>query len=460
MRSARSPPRRRWATGDRGGYATRPPVLARGQLVDGIDLFDPRGRRERARQRRRGVDVGLLRCRCSRCSTPTSCTRHPRAWSSWTSTPPTSGCSTRRSWPSSPARTRRRSGCCCRSRWSSPMRSSTRSSSHGEALQRIGFEVEPFGGRAVVIHAVPSPHPRFDAATCFRETGRRPGAGAVRRLGQPAGALRGHLRLPRGGQGGPAPGRAGDARAAAAPLRDRSAAARRARPVHDRAAAAGGAGAPVWSAVGSRSWWGRPRSGRPRSPSRSSAHWPLEVISADSRQIYRRLDIGTAKPTPKERARVPHHGLDVVEPGTRYSAGRFARDAAGWIAEVRNRSRLPVVVGGTGLYVRALAEGLFHEPALDPARRRVARRVHRPARAARAAALGRSARPGIPRRRATAGRPRDRGGAAHRPPAHPLAGGRPRRRSASDPGTWCSPCPGRCCTSGSPAGRRRWCAAG
>ena len=101
-----------------------------------------------------------------------------------------------------------------------------------------------------------------------------------------------------------------------------------------------------------------------------SALWPLEVISADSRQIYRRLDVGTAKPTPKERARVPHHGLDVVDPGTRYSAGRFAHDAAGWIAGVRNRSKLPVVVGGTGLYVRALAEGLFHEPELDPARRR------------------------------------------------------------------------------------------
>jgi tRNA dimethylallyltransferase len=101
-----------------------------------------------------------------------------------------------------------------------------------------------------------------------------------------------------------------------------------------------------------------------------SAHWPLEVISADSRQIYRRLDVGTAKPTAKERGRVPHHGLDLVEPGTRYSAGRFAHDAAGWIAGVRNRSKLPVVVGGTGLYVRALAEGLLHEPELDPARRR------------------------------------------------------------------------------------------
>lgn len=101
-----------------------------------------------------------------------------------------------------------------------------------------------------------------------------------------------------------------------------------------------------------------------------SAHWPLEVISADSRQVYRRLDVGTAKPTAKEQARVAHHGLDLVEPGTRYSAGRFAHDAAAWIAEVRNRAKLPVVVGGTGLYVRALAEGLFQEPELDPARRR------------------------------------------------------------------------------------------
>jgi tRNA dimethylallyltransferase len=101
-----------------------------------------------------------------------------------------------------------------------------------------------------------------------------------------------------------------------------------------------------------------------------AAHWPIEVISADSRQVYRRLDIGTAKPTRKERTRVVHHGVDLVEPGTRYSAGRFTGEAAGWIAEARNRGRLPVVVGGTGLYIRALAEGLFHEPELDPARRR------------------------------------------------------------------------------------------
>lgn len=99
-------------------------------------------------------------------------------------------------------------------------------------------------------------------------------------------------------------------------------------------------------------------------------HWPLEIISADSRQIYRGLDVGTAKPTSRQRAEVPHHLLDVVRPGERYSAGRFARDATGVVTDVRQRGRMPVVVGGTGLYVRALAEGLFREPPLDSARRR------------------------------------------------------------------------------------------
>jgi tRNA dimethylallyltransferase len=97
---------------------------------------------------------------------------------------------------------------------------------------------------------------------------------------------------------------------------------------------------------------------------------PIEILSADSRQAYRRLDIGTAKPTRKERARVPHYGLDVVDPGHRYSAGQFARDAVGWLETIRNRGRLPIVVGGTGLYVRALAEGLFREPVMEAATRR------------------------------------------------------------------------------------------
>jgi tRNA dimethylallyltransferase len=101
-----------------------------------------------------------------------------------------------------------------------------------------------------------------------------------------------------------------------------------------------------------------------------AAHLSLEVVSADSRQVYRRLDIGTAKPTRKERARTPHHGLDLIDPGCRYSAGHFARDAVRWLADIRARGKLPIVVGGTGLYVRALAEGLFAEPSLDQAKRR------------------------------------------------------------------------------------------
>ena len=96
---------------------------------------------------------------------------------------------------------------------------------------------------------------------------------------------------------------------------------------------------------------------------------PLTVISADARQIYRGLDIGTAKPDRATLARVPHRGLDLIDAGERYSAGRFARDAAGWIADAVADGRRPIVVGGTGLYIRALAEGLFREPPFDAGRR-------------------------------------------------------------------------------------------
>lgn len=97
-------------------------------------------------------------------------------------------------------------------------------------------------------------------------------------------------------------------------------------------------------------------------------YWSLVVISADSRQIYRGLDAGTGKPSPAERAAVQHLGLDFLDPGQRYSAGRFARDAVQWLGAIP-AGRLPVVVGGTGLYIRALADGLFREPPLDAERR-------------------------------------------------------------------------------------------
>ena len=94
-----------------------------------------------------------------------------------------------------------------------------------------------------------------------------------------------------------------------------------------------------------------------------------EIISMDSRQVYRGMDIGTAKARPDERERVPHHGLDLVDPGERYSAGRFARDARRWVSEIRARGRVPVLAGGTGFFLRALTHPLFREPAMDPDRR-------------------------------------------------------------------------------------------
>ena len=94
-----------------------------------------------------------------------------------------------------------------------------------------------------------------------------------------------------------------------------------------------------------------------------------EIISADSRQVYRGMDVGTAKASVDERARVPHHGIDVVDPGERYSAGRFAREARDWIREIRSRGRVPMIVGGTGFFIRALTDPLFREPPMDRERR-------------------------------------------------------------------------------------------
>ncbi|MEN8374116.1 MAG: tRNA (adenosine(37)-N6)-dimethylallyltransferase MiaA [Gemmatimonadota bacterium] len=89
-----------------------------------------------------------------------------------------------------------------------------------------------------------------------------------------------------------------------------------------------------------------------------------EIVSVDSRQVYRGFDIGTAKASLAERALVPHHGIDLVEPEERYSAGRFGRDAARWIAQIRDRERVPLLVGGTGFFLRALTHPLFAEPPL------------------------------------------------------------------------------------------------
>jgi tRNA dimethylallyltransferase len=100
-----------------------------------------------------------------------------------------------------------------------------------------------------------------------------------------------------------------------------------------------------------------------------AARIPLAVISADSRQIYRGFDIGTAKSSAADRTRLPHFGIDVADPTERYSAAAWAAAARTWIGDAERAARVPVVVGGTGFYIRALVTPLFVEPVLDPARR-------------------------------------------------------------------------------------------
>jgi len=92
---------------------------------------------------------------------------------------------------------------------------------------------------------------------------------------------------------------------------------------------------------------------------------PMEVVSADSRQVYRRMDIGTGKPTATQLQAVRHHLVDVMDPTEHYHAARFRNDALAAIEEIRRRGHLPVVVGGTGLYIRALLRGLDPAPPGD-----------------------------------------------------------------------------------------------
>jgi tRNA dimethylallyltransferase len=93
---------------------------------------------------------------------------------------------------------------------------------------------------------------------------------------------------------------------------------------------------------------------------------PLEIISVDSALVYRGMDIGTAKPSAAERAAVPHHLIDVIDPRDAFSAAQFVDQATRLIADVRTRGRLPLLVGGTMLYFKALREGLHALPAADP----------------------------------------------------------------------------------------------
>lgn len=104
-----------------------------------------------------------------------------------------------------------------------------------------------------------------------------------------------------------------------------------------------------------------------------AARLPLEIVSVDSALVYRGLDIGTAKPDPGERRRVPHHLIDVCDPAEAYSAGRFRADARAAIAAIRARGRLPLLVGGTGLYFRILERGIAEVPPPPPALREALR---------------------------------------------------------------------------------------
>jgi tRNA dimethylallyltransferase len=103
-----------------------------------------------------------------------------------------------------------------------------------------------------------------------------------------------------------------------------------------------------------------------------------EIINCDSTAVYRRFDIGTDKVPAAQRHGVPHHLIDIAEPTEVYTAARYSRDAARAVRDISARNRLPVVVGGTGLYYRALTRGIFPGPGRDPALRarlsRVARR--------------------------------------------------------------------------------------
>jgi tRNA dimethylallyltransferase len=93
---------------------------------------------------------------------------------------------------------------------------------------------------------------------------------------------------------------------------------------------------------------------------------PVEIVSADSRQVYRYMNIGTAKPPPALQREIPHHFIDILDPDQDYSAGQYAKSARKVIGEIFQRKKIPLVVGGSGLYIRALIEGFFREDIKNP----------------------------------------------------------------------------------------------
>ena len=104
-------------------------------------------------------------------------------------------------------------------------------------------------------------------------------------------------------------------------------------------------------------------------------HLEVEIVCMDSRQGYIGMDIGTDKVSKEVRTIVPHHGFDCRTPDQSYSAGQFARDAIGWIKEIKGRECVPMLVGGTGLFLRAVTHPIFSEPKVDESRRNFVREM-------------------------------------------------------------------------------------
>jgi len=118
---------------------------------------------------------------------------------------------------------------------------------------------------------------------------------------------------------------------------------------------------PAWLAIA-----GPTASGKTALALALAQRWPAEIISVDSALVYRGMDIGTAKPSAAEQAAVPHHLIDLIDPADSYSAAQFVRDAQRLVTEIQARGRLPLLVGGTMLYFKALWDGLDDMPAAQP----------------------------------------------------------------------------------------------
>jgi tRNA dimethylallyltransferase len=110
-------------------------------------------------------------------------------------------------------------------------------------------------------------------------------------------------------------------------------------------------------------------SGKSRLALELATRWPVEIVSVDSAQVYRGMDVGTAKPGARERRAVPHHLIDILDPTEAYSAARFRADAIRIVDAIAARGRVPLLVGGTMLYFKALREGLAELPGADSAMR-------------------------------------------------------------------------------------------